>query len=354
MTLPRYALYYKKYSREELRGFVMRRENLSGREYRKTTKHNLVKRLHRLDEKATFRFMEVPPELREHIYEHNIGEPRDLRALLLTSRLIHKEAESLFYKKAKLRLSDDQHLDPQDSNPLFNYSVEYRETIKPVKPILDFTYLDALFSWQYMLTNFRHLSISILLFPYIPVTPQRRCRGLVANRILFMICVFFATTGKNHQLRTIEVKPNVQFPPGFDTYPDASYMFWPLKLLPNDVVIDYSALPAQIMERLDLSKVDVGLTLTEAYKRFANFFFVAGRPVKPLWVTSSQAEKLILEVKKKEWEDYKDYILPSNGAVLTDFLDLVENLDAEHRNYIERSLSTYLGFTPSKRWRDWS
>lgn len=112
MTLPTFALKYNKYSKQELRGFVKRRLGLSGREFRKSLKHrkssrhDLIERLQKLDQTATFRFLDLPPELRESIYEFALLQPESSRLLLPVSRQILNEVEQLFWQRTTFDMCD--------------------------------------------------------------------------------------------------------------------------------------------------------------------------------------------------------------------------------------------------------
>jgi hypothetical protein len=100
MALPLYALQYSQYPKDELRKFVMQRQNLSGREYKKKSKKDLVKRLLRLDQTATFRLFDLPPEIRERCFQNAVASAGDFRRLLLVSKQVHCEVRLLFYKEA--------------------------------------------------------------------------------------------------------------------------------------------------------------------------------------------------------------------------------------------------------------
>lgn len=78
----------------------MQRQNLSGQEYKKTSKKDLVRRLLRLDQTGTFRLFDLPAEIRELCFQNAVARAGDFRWLLLVSKQVHSEVRLLFYKDA--------------------------------------------------------------------------------------------------------------------------------------------------------------------------------------------------------------------------------------------------------------
>lgn len=91
MALPQFTLQYENFSQESLKLFIKAR---NGRRMRKSaSKKSLIEVLETLDEAVTFRFMDLPPEMRNLVYEqvliHNISECRKAYPeLLRASRLV--------------------------------------------------------------------------------------------------------------------------------------------------------------------------------------------------------------------------------------------------------------------------
>ncbi|GIZ48247.1 hypothetical protein CKM354_001131500 [Cercospora kikuchii] len=98
MTLPKFALRYKDFSQADLQLFVKAR---NGRRMRKNaSKKSLIKELVALDEAATFRFVDLPPEMRNLVYEllltHNrFAGRKAYPAILRTSKSMYQESKSI-------------------------------------------------------------------------------------------------------------------------------------------------------------------------------------------------------------------------------------------------------------------
>jgi hypothetical protein len=106
----------------ELRDFLRNRTTLKPIELERLDKYHtsyLVSRLQTLDKRATFRFLDLAPELRLHVYCHFLVE-RDDRygrvkaiepALLRSCKLVYKESEPILYHENEFKLFinfDDQ------------------------------------------------------------------------------------------------------------------------------------------------------------------------------------------------------------------------------------------------------
>jgi hypothetical protein len=99
---------YDKCTPAELRDFVRSRTNLSSsklKALKKAGKPYLVSRLRKLDRRATFRFLDLAPEIRLHVYGYILvgGESqymgtRDIEPnILRTCKLIYNEADPVMY-----------------------------------------------------------------------------------------------------------------------------------------------------------------------------------------------------------------------------------------------------------------
>jgi hypothetical protein len=102
------VLDYNNYTLAELRDFLQNRTTLKPTELDrldKCHKSYLVSRLQALDKRATFRFLDLAPELRLHVYRHFLlkrddryGRVKAIEPTLLRAcKLVYKEAEPILY-----------------------------------------------------------------------------------------------------------------------------------------------------------------------------------------------------------------------------------------------------------------
>lgn len=112
MTLSKYALDYDKCTRKELRAFVKAKswDDAETQSTSKGTKSYYVSKLRKLDRSMTFRFMDLPPEMRNLVYENLlIRDPSSSRSafttVLRTCRQVYDEAHGIFLAENALRLN---------------------------------------------------------------------------------------------------------------------------------------------------------------------------------------------------------------------------------------------------------
>ncbi|RMY75745.1 hypothetical protein D0863_02376 [Hortaea werneckii] len=100
MTLPRYGINYRGLKVTELRRLIRAKGGKCRSSERKSTCLILLRRL---DENATFEFMDLPPEMRNLVYRELLSwsnKPREYECfprILQTSKQIRAEAESILY-----------------------------------------------------------------------------------------------------------------------------------------------------------------------------------------------------------------------------------------------------------------
>lgn len=117
MTLPKFAVDYKKCHTNQLCQFVRQR---TGNLRRQTNRPNCLKKLKQLDREITFRFLDLPPELRNRVYEELLHHNDELTkcggrfyrdvprsstafpALLRTCQKIHNEARGILYAQSSI------------------------------------------------------------------------------------------------------------------------------------------------------------------------------------------------------------------------------------------------------------
>lgn len=117
MTLPHFTVKYKHCSVEELKQFLLQR---NGNLPLKFSHRNCIKRLRQLDSEVTFRFLDLAPELRNHIYELYFLDSiplairwsvkkRNTNLLRTSSQMCH-EARAVLYDLKTYTLTLDHHL----------------------------------------------------------------------------------------------------------------------------------------------------------------------------------------------------------------------------------------------------
>jgi hypothetical protein len=127
MTLPHHALQYHNCLKEELLKFLKQRDNLKRRDYKKILEKHLVARLRTLDQIATFRLFDLPPEIRELCFENAVARASDFRRLLLVSKQVHCEVRLLFYKEGTftLTLGYPETCSKPPGDPVFGLRTQY-------------------------------------------------------------------------------------------------------------------------------------------------------------------------------------------------------------------------------------
>ena len=256
-----WSLNYKKCTPAELRKFIEDRTGATLSEEERQTIRNcnlsqLVNRLHKLDRASTFpRFMELPQELRDLVYEELLVDTRErdehgnvssrnsakttfklYPALLQTSELIHSEAHRVLYRKNTFRATVvDCVLSvarPGSRNPF--YQTTPSGNIAP--------YLSKMFEdhTMDMLRSLTHLSIGLSVVvlgeherdEYVP-----RARNAVA-------CLCLALTGAS---KMKELTINVKSGHPKRSKADFPRILWPLVLLRTEIVIKFEGI-AELLE----------------------------------------------------------------------------------------------------------
>lgn len=110
MTLPKYALTYNSCKIDELRRFFKDRTGKDPDMH--SGKRVLVSALKKLDDNATFRFLDLPAEMRNKVYRslviYNVDAERKVYpAILRTSKEIYQEAKYILMTESMIPLSTD-------------------------------------------------------------------------------------------------------------------------------------------------------------------------------------------------------------------------------------------------------
>ena len=337
MTLTHHALQYQKYPKDELRTFAMQRQNMSGRECKKSSKRDLVRRLLRLDQSATFRFFDLPPELREHCFKIAVACTSDFTRLCLVSKQVYIEVKLLFYEEAvfNLTLGDPEPFSRKTGDPLFAMSTQYWNQINVHENQLRVTYSEMLFSKHQMFRNIRHLSFRARLFTYISRSGHtHRQFNRAASRALFLICTFYAFTDL-HALKTLEYDVEGRKRGSFFTEKDLLSIFWPLKLLKGRVEVKILSMPAGLLGRIDLDDNDLASEIRETCRRFAQCYFSHERPSgqKPGLLEKTRA--LILWKKMADLAAFDTLLKPGGIWMLVSFVKRMEWMEAKYLDYAE-------------------
>jgi hypothetical protein len=326
-TLSQHALQYQKCLKKELLEFVKQRDNLSGRDYKQILKKHLVTRLHRLDQDATFRLFDLPPELRELCFEIAVACASDFRRLLLVSKQVHSEVRLLFYKQGTftLTLGGPGTSSTRSGDPVFDLRTQYWDQVNVHENTSRITYAETLFSRHHMFCNIRHLSLNAGSVTDLSLygLPQRRYeKG--GSRALFMICTFFAFAGLQTQLQTLKYDVGGHEFPLPSTTHELLLTFWPLKLFAGCVQVDVPSVPKEILACLHLDTNDLHPEVIEACQRFALCYFSHRRPIVQKPISLATATSNISQNKLNNLGGFGGLINPDNIQRLMNFVKRME------------------------------
>lgn len=298
--------------------FVMRRLGLSGREYRKSSRKALIRRLHRLDEKATFRFTSLPAELREQVYEE-ITSLMDLKRLLLVSKQIHSEAEACFYKNTRFRLTTNAH-----AANIFSLTAGNHVLRGAWQPSNSPNLIETIQLWRYLFAHIRHLTVHVLFGNGLPYNDDR-IPCLRANHDLFSLCAFYAFGSTTPSLEDLKILLGVHDNDTLDEIGSDKLQlcFWPLKLLVGKVpTIDFPASQQDPFKDIALVVNDVGSEMNTACARYVSSVLTTHLPVRRVltWIWKGQEE-----VKQESKLDLlREFISQDSATLLERFVNHID------------------------------
>lgn len=256
--------------------FVMRRLGLSGREYSKSSRRALIKRLHRLDDKATFRFTSLPAELREQVYEE-VSSLKDLKRLLLVSKQIHSEAEACFYKNTRFCLTMDAHTAYFFHLTAGDHFLRHPWQVPEMPDLIETIQL-----WRYLFAHIRHLTVHVAFGNGLQYNDD--CIPcLRANHDLFSICAFYAFGSTRPSLEDVKILLGMH---DDDTLEEIGFdklqlCFWPLKLLVGKVpTIDFPASQQDPFKDMTLGVNDVTSEMATACARYVSSVLTTHLPTR--------------------------------------------------------------------------
>lgn len=111
--------------------------------------------------------------------------------------------------------------------------------------------------------------------------------------------------------------------------------FWPLKLLAGRVKIQFRSMRKELVNRMDLHKIDLGLQLVEAFRRFARCYFSHNRPSVGKSDSLEATRAIIYEEKLAELPAFDSPILTPDAWILEDFVKRMEWMEAEYLDHAE-------------------
>jgi hypothetical protein len=345
MTLPKHALQYSKCSKEELRTFVMQRQNLSGREYTKSSKKHLVRRLLRLDQIATFRLFDLPPEIRENCFQNAVACASDFRRLSLASKQVHPEVRSLFYKNATFELGPArrERLKKATGNPMFGLCTQYWNHVAVHENPLSLRFADTFYLQHHMFCNIRHLSLKgEMVEEMIGYGAPLRFFRVGRSRELFMTCVFYAFNDVPTQLKTLTYHVECHRPPHMLSAEGLLMTLWPLKLLAGRVKVQFRSMRKELVNRIHLHKMDLGFQLVEACRRFARCYFSHDRPSVGKSNSLEATRAIIYREKMAELAAFNTSIFTPDAWMLVDFVKRMEWMELEYLDHAEDERSRSL------------
>lgn len=349
MTLPEHTLQYHKYTKVELRAFVMQRQNLSGREFKKSSKRDLVRRLLRLDQIATFRLLDLPPEVREQCFQNAIARASNFGRLLLVSKQVHIEVRWLFYKDATFNIGFLRPDCPSRAtgNPMFGMSTRYWSHVSAHESPLRISFANTLLLQHHMFRNIRHLTLKggIMQEMTAPGAIRRRFR-VGGSRLLFLTCVFYAFSDYPTQLKTLQYRVEGHIEPSVLTAKGVYSAFWPLQLLARRVRVELGSMSKELVDPIN-NKSELGFQVMEACQRFAKCYFSHNRPSvagKSYLLEDTRTE--IYREKMAELAAFSIPIFPQEIWRLRNFVKRMEWMEAEYLDHAEE----YRSWSLTRAW----
>jgi len=337
MTLPQHALQYYKCSKDELRTFVMQRLSLSGREFSKSSKRDLVKRLLRLDQLATFRLLDFPAEILEQCIQNAVECASDFRRLLLVSKLVHLEATFLFYKDATFEVGFVSPRCPSrgTGNPIFGMRTTYWNHIDIHENPSGVSFAKT-FSLQHnMFRNIRHLSLKGEMLEIASYGAGGNRYWLGASRLIFLTSVFYAFNDSHTQLKTLTFHVEGHRAPSMLTAYGLRATFWPLKLLAGRVKVQIRSMRKELANRINLHENDLDAEVIEACQHFAQCFFSHKRPSLGVSDSLEATRAKIFEKKMANLAASNIPFLPDENERLVKFVKRMEYMEVEQLGLVK-------------------
>ncbi|GAB1742308.1 hypothetical protein NU219Hw_g7861t1 [Hortaea werneckii] len=331
MTLPRYGINYNSFKVAELRRLIRAKGGNCRSSERKSTCLILLRRL---DENATFRFMDLPPEMRNFVYRELLNwsdEPSMYGCfpkILQASKQIRTEAESILYGDkpyhVHLRLTSRVHHSPR-GKPFASLKIEDGKrnryyTGKEVSRHLKTC------SWRQQISRMHHVKVFVHF-----QGPDASAAGdsslanklmkvqyIAANHVLYSFAAFMSTNEahiKSFQLH-VDAQDQVDFAAA------ASRVLDPLSKLGPDIadLTSFSGIADEISQDL-LEKMrsydvaqDVTVKLADCEKLLSTWQNVREglgqckeeRPHPELWDVDGLFAKAWNLRQFLEWDEYMD------------------------------------------------
>ena len=189
MTLQDYTLDYSRYGPKVLRNFVMARLRLSGREYENAPKKDLARRLRRLDRDMNFRFMDLLPELRAHVYEYLFTDSGVFSQILAVSKQLQREARPFMEAVHQVTW----HVKRRSV-----FLTAYRTKTQLGHAASEV--VDALFRHRELFRSIHKLTIAL------EPGPEGFIRQHVVHPAVFNFCAFLAFECSGSRLREVEIR----------------------------------------------------------------------------------------------------------------------------------------------------
>lgn len=325
MTLWYYALEYDTYPKAELRGFVLQRLRLSGREYSRCAKPALIRRLQELDDTDTFRFMDLPLELREHIYEYALMQKSSLIPLLRVSRQVRQEVEPFHWKKTRIFLAFYARMDIYYHPFQWSLDAVYHGHSQCLdRASIPIIY--SLHSWSDMFCNIRYLELCVALCPFTDDDRQREISNVAGNHTLFHVCAFYAYRFRNDHchLETLEVWPHLQDTTDMNEIgvEEIVNIIWPLKLLEGKANIKISAFSQEVIDAYSKEAIGADEAMADACELFEKSFYGKGGEGRGLITTRSKMcahcteNAKVADSTQRLLKGFPDYIGPNSESAL--------------------------------------
>ncbi|KAI6890450.1 hypothetical protein D0869_09539 [Hortaea werneckii] len=331
MTLPRYGINYYSFKVAELRRLIRAKGGKCRSSERKSTCLILLRRL---DENATFEFMDLPPEMRNLVYRELLNWSADsgiydcFPKILQASKQIRSEAESILYGDkpyhVHLRLTSQTHHSSR-GKPFASLTTEegkwkYTYTGK------EFSRRLKTCSWRQQILRMHHVKVFVHF-----QDPGASAAGdsslanklmkvqyIAANHVLYSFAAFLSTN-ETH-IKTFQLHVDAQDQDDFAAA--ASRVLNPLRKLGPDIadLTSFSGIADETSQDL-LGKMrshdaaqDGTVKLADCEKLLSTWQHVRGgleqceeeRPYPELWDVDGLFAKAWNLRQPLEWDEYMD------------------------------------------------
>ena len=219
---------------------------------------------------------------------------------------------------------------------MFGLCTRYWNHVTVHENPLSLRFADAFYLQHHMFRNIRHLSLKgEMVEERIGYGAPLRYFRVGRSRELFLTCVFYAFNDMPTQLKTLTYHVEGHRPPHMLSAEGLLMTFWPLKLLAGRVKIQFRFMRKELVNRMNLHKMDLCFQLVEACRRFARFYFSHDRPSVGKSDSLEATRTIIYREKLAELAAFNSPIFTKDAWMLEDFVKRMEWMEAEFLDHVE-------------------